>query len=377
MKPFKINVPENVLADLQNRLKNTRWTDEPQNAGWGYGANPTYLRELVTYWQTKYDWRKQEAALNQFPQFEAEIDGVSIHFVYVKGKGKNPRPLILTHGWPDSFYRFYKVIPMLSDPAGFGGNANESFDVIVPSLSGFGFSDKVALAPDKIAGIWMKLMTEVLSYKSFYAAGGDLGTAVTKSLANQYPQYVKAIHLTDVGFPGGREDWSTTSPEEQAFGKYAQQWFFTEGGYIMVQSTKPQSLGYGLNDSPVGLTSWIIEKFNSWSDNKGNIENSFTKDELLTNIMIYWVSQTINSANRMYLELSRASYMGMPKSEQRVEVPTGVAFFPADGQLPKAWAERRVNVQQFNAMPRGGHFAPLEEPKLWVGEITSFFHKQG
>lgn len=376
MKPFKIDVPDTVLTDLQNRLKNTRWTDEPKDAGWNYGTNPVYLRELVTWWQTKYEWRRQEAELNRFPQFKAEIDGISIHFIYAKGKGKTPKPLILTHGWPDSFYRFYKVIPMLTDPAEYGGDADRSFDIIVPSLPGFGFSDRVALDPDKIAGIWMKLMTEVLGYDTFYAAGGDFGSGITKSLANQYPEYVKAIHVTDVGYPKGTEDWSTMSPAEQAFGRTVQQWTFTEGAYFMVQSTKPQTLGYGLNDSPVGLASWIIEKFNSWSDNKGNIENSFTKDELLTNIMIYWVTQTINSADRMYAEIAKGLYTGIMRSEQYVETPTGVAFFPADTvPLPREWAERKVNVQQYTKMQKGGHFAALEEPELWVGEISSFFYR--
>lgn len=375
--PFKIEIGQPVLDDLQQRLKQTRWTDEPKDAGWNYGTNPAYLRELVAYWQTKYDWRKQEAALNKFPQFKTVIDGVTIHFVYVKGKGKNPKPLILTHGWPDCFYRFYKVIPMLTDPASYGGNADQSFDVIVPSIPGFGFSDHVALSPDKIAVLWAKLMKDVLGYTSFYAAGGDVGSEITKSLAYQYPESVKAIHLTDVNYPNGSEDWSKMTQAEQEFGKFIQNWWYTEGAYNMIQSTKPQTLGYGLNDSPVGLASWIIEKFNSWSDNKGNIENSFTKDELITNIMIYWVSQAINSSIRMYLETARASYTneGTPKRAQHVDVPTGVANFPGDAQFPKEWAERFVNVQQFTKMEKGGHFAALEEPKLWVNELTSFFYK--
>lgn len=372
--PFKIDVAQSVLDDLQMRLKNTRWTDEPANAGWSYGTNPSYLKEIVTYWQTKYDWRKQEAMLNQFPQFKTNIDGVNIHFIYVKGKGNNPKPLLLTHGWPDCFYRFYKVIPMLTDPAAHGGNADESFDVIIPSVPGFGFSDHVAISSDSVARIWNKLMTDVLGYHSFLAAGGDVGTGITKSLANQYPEKVRAIHLTDVGYPTGQEDWSTMSTAEQEFGKFIQQWWYTEGAYNMIQATKPQTLGYGLNDSPTGLASWILEKFNSWSDTKGNIENSFTKDELLTNIMIYWVSQTINTSIRMYCEDGRAAWSGQPSPAMMyVNVPTGVSIFPAEAPTPVEWAKRMANVQSFHKMEKGGHFAALEVPDLWVGEIRTFF----
>lgn len=373
--PFTIKIDQKILDDLKLRLANTRWTDEPANAGWDYGTNPAYLREIVTYWQNGYDWRKQEVALNKFPQFKVNIEGVNIHFIHVKGKGPNPKPLILTHGWPDCFYRFYKVIPMLTDPARYGGDPNQSFDVIVPSIPGFGFSDKVALGPDKVADMWNTLMTVVLGYQSFIAAGGDLGTAITKALATRHPQQLTAIHLTDVGYPDGSEDWSTMSPAEQEFGKFIQQWWYMEGAYGMIQSTKPQTLGYGLNDSPVGLASWILEKFYTWSDNKGNIETNFTKDELLTNIMIYWVTETMNSAIRNYYEGAKEHFAGPegPKKPQRIEVPTGVTTFPAEAPVPIEWAQRLVNVKHFAKMPKGGHFAALEQPDLWVGELRKFF----
>lgn len=374
VQPFRIEVTQNVLDDLKSRLQRTRWADAPENAGWNYGTDPDYLRGLVDYWINQYDWRKQEAALNKFSHFKAAIDGINIHFIHVKGKGKNPKPLLLSHGWPDCFYRFYKVIPLLTDPASYGGNPDESYDVIVPSLPGFGFSDHVALADDSTAKILAKLMTEVLGYKTFVAAGGDLGTGIVKSLAINYPQAVTAIHLTDVGYPNGSEDWSKMSPAEQEFGQVIQRWWYTEGAYNMMQSTKPQTVALGLNDSPVGLASWILEKFYTWSDNKGNIENSFTKDELLTNIMIYWVTETINSSMRTYLENARANYGPEgPKKAVRVEVPAGVAAFPGEAPLPKEWAERMVNVKRFTKMPKGGHFAALEEPKLWVGELNAFF----
>lgn len=370
MENFKINISESVLKDLQNRLKQTRWTDEPNNADWNYGTSPNYLRLLVDYWINQYDWRKHEKMLNQFPQYKTVIDGIEIHFIHVKGKGENPKPLLLTHGWPDSFYRFYKVIPLLTNPE----NHQESFDVIIPSIPGFGFSSQVAINTDKSATLWSKLMRDVLGYKVFVAAGGDLGTPITKSLANQFPELVSAIHLTDVGYPNGNEDWSKISKPEQDFGRYIQNWWYTEGAYNMIQSTKPQTLGYGLNDSPVGLASWIIEKFYAWSDNKGNIENSFTKDELITNIMIYWITQTINSSIRTYAEDAKVTRSGGLISQQKVKVPTGVSVFHAEAPIPKEWAERMTNLKSFNIIPQGGHFAALEEPKIWVSELTTFFY---
>jgi pimeloyl-ACP methyl ester carboxylesterase len=366
MKPFKVEVPQQVLNDLSVRLKQTRWTDEPENAGWSYGTNPNYLRELVSYWQHEYDWRKHESEINKHPQFKFEVDGVTIHFIHVKGKGHGTLPLILTHGWPDSFYRFLKVIPMLRD----------SFDLVIPSIPGFGFSQQTAMDIDRVAVLFNKLMTKILGYETYVAAGGDMGAEVTKSLAVQFPENIQAIHLTDVGYPNGTEDWSTMMPEEQAFGQQIQHWFFTEGAFHMIQSTKPQTLGYGLNDSPVGLASWIIEKFYAWSDHDGNIENCISKDELITNIMIYWVSQSINSSMRVYAENARASYMGGLKSSQRVEVPTGISLFPKEAQFPKAWAEGKVNIANFSVMKKGGHFAALEAPDVYAQELINFLGKR-
>lgn len=366
--PFKIEVPQSVLDDLKTRLQQTRWPDAPENAGWNYGTSPDYLRELTDYWINKFDWRKQEATLNQFPQYTVEIDGIKLHFLHIKGKGKNPKPLLLSHGWPDCFYRFYKVIPLLT-------NGEQTFDLIIPSVPGFGFSDHVSKNDDGSAELFFKLMTDVLGYKTFLAAGGDMGTGITKSIANLHPEAVKAIFLTDVGYPDGTEDWSTMSPAEQEFGKVIQQWWYTEGAYNMMHSTKPQTVAFGLNDSPAGLASWIVEKFNTWRHDpqKSSIETSFSKDELLTNITIYWVTQSINSSMRTYLENWRAAYSGGLKSSQRVEVPTGVAHFPGDGPLPKEWAERKVNVKRFKEIPTGGHFAALEKPEIWASEVRSFF----
>ncbi|MFD2163032.1 epoxide hydrolase family protein [Paradesertivirga mongoliensis] len=366
--PFKIQVPELTLEDLNNRLKNTRWTDSPEDAEWHYGTNSAYLKELLEYWQTKYSWRKHEEELNKLPQFTADIEGITVHFIHIKGKGHNSKPLLLSHGWPDSFYRFVKVLSLLTE-------GEQTFDVVVPSIPGFGFSSREAVDCDRTARLFNGLMTDVLGYQNYYAAGGDIGTLITKSLAVEFPGTVKAIHLTDVGYPSGSEDWSTMSPAEQQFGQLIQQWVFTEGAYIMIQSTKPQTLGYGLNDSPVGLASWILEKLNSWSDSDGNIENSFTKDEILTNIMIYWVTQTVNTSIRTYAENAKAMYTGGLKSSQRVDVPTGVSLFPKEAQFPKEWADRQANIVSFKKLEQGGHFAAIEVPEVYSAELKEFFHK--
>lgn len=359
VKPFMINVPQTVLDDLQNRLRQTRWPDAPENIGWKYGTDPVFLQSLVAYWQNGYDWRKQEAALNQFPQFTVEIDSLTIHFLHIKSKNPNARPLLLSHGWPDCFYRYYKVIPLLTD----------DYDLVIPSIPGFGFSSRVALTDDGSAKVFAILMNDILGYKTFFAAGGDVGSGITKSLANLYPENVIAIHLTDVGYPNGSEDWSTMSKAEQEFGQVIQQWWYQEGAYAMLHATKPQTQSYGLNDSPAGLASWIIEKFNTWGSPEGTIEDHFTKDELLTNIMIYWVSQTINSSMRTYA----VGAFQQLASGQKVNTPTGVAVFPGDAPTPIEWAQRKVNVKRFTAMEKGGHFAALEAPELWVKEINAFF----
>src|SRR5579859_4647740 len=224
-EPFQINIPQATLDDLQERLRRTRWTSEPQDSGWGMGASLTYMKALADYWQNGYDWRKQEAKLNQFSQFKANVDGVELHFIHQRGKGPNPIPLILTHGWPDSFYRFHKILPMLTDPEKFGGKPGDSFDVVVPSIPGFGFSERKAMTSTAVADLWASLMTNVLGYHKFVAAGGDLGTEVTKALAIKHPDVVTAIHLTDVGFPNGTEDFASMSPAEREYAGKCQRWW--------------------------------------------------------------------------------------------------------------------------------------------------------
>ena len=259
-EPFKIQVSQEILDDLNRRLETTIWTDEVEDTGWDYGSNLGYMKELTDYWQHNYDWRKHETELNKFNHYKAEINGLNIHFIHEKGKGPNPKPIILTHGWPDSFYRYHKIIPILTNPMKYGGKPEDSFDVIVPSLPGYGFSShpsKRGMTSVQIAKLWGILMRDVLGYSNFIAAGGDIGSEVTQNLALFNPDAVKGIHLTDTGFYLLNAWQPDLTENEKKYVESAQQWFMQEGAYAMIQSTKPQTLSYGLNDSPVGLAAWI------------------------------------------------------------------------------------------------------------------------
>jgi len=379
--PFAIDIPRHTLQDLRQRLANTRWTDEVPKSDWEYGTNLDYLTSLVDYWRDAFDWRAQEQALNQLHHFRTEIDGIGIHFIHERGTGGNPLPLVLTHGFPDSFLRFAKIIPLLTDPAAHGGHPDDAFDVIVPSLPGYGFSDK----PDKkgmlfkIADLWAALMKERLGYARFGAHGGDWGSTVTEHLARSHADSVVGIHLTDVPFMHLFHEPKDLSAGEMKFIEQSKQWQQKEGAYAMIQGTRPQSLAYGLNDSPAGLAAWIVEKFRLWSDCEGDVESRFSKDELLTNITLYWVTETINSSFRLYYDAANAGaitwIVEMIKNwTGSSKVPTGFASFPHDLlPPPRAWAERFFNVQHWTDMPRGGHFAALEEPQLLADDIRAFF----
>ena len=377
LERFSVEISQVVLDDLQERLANTRWPDEIPGSSWDYGTDLSYLKELVEYWRTGFDWRAQEKLINSFDQFRVEIDGLGIHFIYERGKGPKPFPIVISHGWPGSICEMLKLIPLLADPAADGGNPADSFDVVVPSLPGYGFSDRPqaqGMSNLRIAEMWKELMVEGLGYRRFGAQGGDWGGMISSRLGFAFPQVVAGVHLNLVtGVPAYREAGQPeVTPAEQEFLQRARNWIETEGGYFHIQRTKPQTLSYGLNDSPAGLAAWIVEKFRAWSDCGGDVERSFTKDELLTNITIYWVTQTINSSARHYYENRRVAWRFEPG--QRVEVPCAVAVFPKEINLPpREWAERTHNVERWTEMPRGGHFAALEEPHLLAEDIRAFF----
>lgn len=371
---FHIHVSDEVLDDLKFRLQIIRWPDQVEESGWDRGTDLDYLRSLVSYWRDRYDWRKQESELNRFSQYTCNIDGIDVHFVHERGKGPHPLPIILTHGWPDSYLRYQKVIPYLTDPASYGGDPEDSFDVIVPSIPGFGFSSKPkhpGVNNSRVSEMWASLMTNELGYKKFAAAGGDMGSGVTRYLASNHPELLIGIHLTDIGILRNlmTSQEAALSDDELRYKKAAMEWISDEGGYMSIQSTRPQTLAYGLSDSPAGLAGWLIEKFRVWSDCNGNLQQKFTVDELITHIMIYWVTNTVGSAAHMYYENSHS----LPPLGY-IEVPTGMALFPADVLLPpKAWAERNLNVTRWTSMPHGGHFPAWEEPELFARDIRAFF----
>ena len=374
---FRIAVPDEALQDLKERLQRTRFSGEIPGSDWDYGTNLAYLKELVDYWINHFDWRAQERLINSFSHFKAPVDGQGVHFIHEKGQGPNPLPLIITHGWPGSFFEMYKVIPRLSNPAAHGGDPADAFDVVAPSMPGYGFSDHTTqrgMDVLSVGEVMAKLMTDVLGYQRFGAQGGDWGASVTAKLGYSYPDNVVGIHSTSVTRPtpylgaGARP----LTEAEQGLLQQREDWLAAEGGYSHIQGTKPQTLSYGLNDSPAGLAAWIVEKYRTWSDCGGDVERKFTKDELLTTITIYWVTETINSSTRLYYETLRKPW-NLAEGD-RIEVPCGIAVFPAEiSRPPREWAERSYNVQQWTVMPSGGHFAALEEPELLVEDIRSFF----
>jgi pimeloyl-ACP methyl ester carboxylesterase len=378
---FKIHVPPEMLSDLHQRLKNTRWSHQIEGTGWDAGTDVGYLKDLVAYWQGDFDWRKQEQALNQFAHFKTEVDDVDVHFIHERGKGPDPFPIILTHGYPDSFYRFAKIIPLLTDPASFGGQAEDAFDVIVPDLPGYGFSGK----PNKhgalfrVHDLWARLMTDKIGYRRFGAHGGDWGSTVTEQLARSLSDAVVAIHLTDVPFGHLFQKPGDPSNAEKKFFDLNEKWLPTEGAYATIQSSKPQSLAHGLNDSPAGLAAWIVEKYRAWSDCDGAIESRFTKDELLTQVMIYWITESIGSSFLPYYDYAHGGALtwlgeGVKSWLGSTSVPAAFALFPKDiSHPPREWAQRFFNVQRWTQMPRGGHFAAMEEPELLAEDIRAWF----
>lgn len=374
---FSVRIPEATLDDLNRRLDAVRWPDELPGTKWDFGTSLDYMKSLVSYWRGRYDWRQQEAALNRLPQYRLAIDGFRVHFVHVRGKGPAPIPLVITHGWPGSFVEMVKILPLLTDPAAHGGKAEDAFDVVVPSLPGYGFSDRAderGMNPNEIAALWVRLMSE-LGYERFAAQGGDWGAAVSSALGLDHPKPIIGIHLNYIAgrfLLGGTLDEPPEDKVAAAFLAELRAWYDSEGGYNHLQSTKPQTLSYGLNDSPVGLAAWIIEKFRTWSDCGGDVERVFTRDELLTNVMIYWVTQTIGSSARLYYE-SRQRPLRLSQAN-RVTPPVAVAVFPKELPMPpRVLAERGFNIVRWTVMRKGGHFAAMEQPELLARDIQEFF----
>ncbi|MFE5140638.1 epoxide hydrolase family protein [Streptomyces fagopyri] len=364
-----------ALEDLRTRLRATRWPDVPQGAGWSLGADVAYLRELVEYWADGFDWTAQDAALARLPRFRTRVGGLGIHFVHAPAVAPagSVLPLVLSHGWPDSFWRYSKVIPLLTDPGAHGGDPADAFDVVVPDMPGYGYSERPGGQPlDSIAvaGLWAELMS-VLGYARFGAAGGDVGSHVSRYLALDHPDRVVAVHRMDGGLPVFTGDPAELAPEEREWFDEVAAWGGSEGAYGAMHRTKPQTAAVGLADSPAGLAAWIVEKLRAWSDCGGDIERSFTKDEILTNVTLYWLTGTIGSSMRMY---HANSAIPPQQLTRRVEVPSGFSLFRGDiVRPPRAWLERMANVVYLNEPPRGGHFAPFEEPELYAEELRAFF----
>ncbi|TMM16895.1 MAG: epoxide hydrolase [Actinobacteria bacterium] len=370
---FEVRVPDSVLTDLRHRLAQTRVPDQIEGTGWENGFPVDYLGELVAYWRDRYDWRAQEARLNDFEHFRTNIDGQSIHFIHARSAHPGAFPLLMTHGWPGSVVEFLDVIPRLTGPEAHGGGTADAFHVIVPSLPGYGFSEPTRTSGwdvRRIASAFIELMRR-LGYTRYGAQGGDWGAQVATSIGALDPGRCAAIHLN---MPiGERPDEPVPlSDEDRADLAAIQHFQREESGYAVEQATKPQTLGVALNDSPAGLLAWIVEKFRTWSDCDGHPENVYSRDQLITNVMMYWVTQTITSSVRLYWENKQAS--SAAEAPERVGVPTGVARYPKEVlRFPRSWVERRYNVTYWADMPRGGHFAAMEQPALFVDDLRSFF----
>jgi pimeloyl-ACP methyl ester carboxylesterase len=377
IEPFPIRVPEAVLDDLGERLARTRWPEAPEGTGWDEGTPLPYLKSLVSHWRERFDWRDQEARISSLRHFRAPVGGLDVHFIHEPGRGPRPMPLLLLHGWPVSFLEMRELIPRLTDPERDGADRGDSFSVVVPSMPGYGFSERPrcpGVTNARIAEMWAALM-EGLGYRRYGIHGGDWGAGVGTFLALRHPGPVAGLHLNYI--PGSyRPPLGAGAPppteEERAFVEERDRWFEAEGGYAHIQGTRPLSLAYGLTDSPAGLAAWIVEKLRGWSDCEGDLERRFGPDEVLAHVTLYWVTGTIHSANRLYLE-SRATPLQLEVGEG-VRVPCGVAHFPLEAPFPpRSWIERGYDVRRWTEMPRGGHFAAMEEPDLLARDIRDFF----
>ena len=366
---FRISVPDEIIDDLQRRLRQTRWPDTVASSGWTYGLDLEWMKSLADDWLTRYDWRAHERALNEYPHYIAGIDGFRIHYLHFRSTHRNAVPLVITHGWPGSFLELLKVAPVLAE------SDSDPFHVVVPSLPGYAFSERPSspgMNTFRTAELWIKLMRE-LGYERFVAQGGDIGANVSSVMAWKHPESVLALHLNYI--PGSYRPWvdeaTPLGPEEAAFKQRAQQWYDEKGGYWHVQATQPQTLGFALNDSPIGLAAWLIDKYREWADCEGVVERRFSRDELLTHVSLYWFTQTIASSCRMYLESRRAPLVF--QRDERIAVPCGVLRLAKEEPMPpRPWVERAYNVVRWTEKPEGGHFAAWEEPDVFVSDVREF-----
>jgi len=375
---FTIPYSEEAVADLRERLGRTRWLEEGWDTAAPFGVELPFLKEICGYWKDTFDWKSQVERLSAFEHFQYRSADVSIHFIHLKGRGPAPMPLILTHGWPGSFAEMMGILPRLADPAAFGGDPADAFDVVVPSLPGFAYSSRPAkpgMHAFRVAELWAELMSE-LGYDRFAAQGGDLGASVTTALGLRHAERMIGIHLNFI--PGSYRPYmrssSVLSDDEHGFVRDAASWLESNGAYSHMHRTRPLTASVGLNDSPAGLAAWILEKFRDWSDCGGEVYSRFSRDELLTNLTIYWMTQSIGSSFRMYVEGKEKPMAFSPWDF--VSVPTAVARFPRELLFPPhAWVERGYDLRRWTMMPRGGHFAAAEEPELLAEDLRAFFRE--
>jgi pimeloyl-ACP methyl ester carboxylesterase len=374
IKPFKLDIPDKTLQEIYTKVKNYPWHEMPDDGGWKYGSNLDYMKEISSYWVKDFDWRKHEAEINKFSNFTTTVEGIEMHFIHEKGSGSNPTPLLLMHGWPGSVVEFLHIIEKLAHPEKFGGKIEDAFDVIAPSLPGFGFSGRPSkpIGPRKMASILNKLMIENLKYKNYLAQGGDWGATIANWIGYDHSKFCKAIHINCLTMRHADGPQSKQEEEwQQRFNKDQ----IMQDGYRTQQATKPQTLSYGMMDSPVGIAAWIIEKMYSWSDLKdGDIESAYSKDTLLANIMVYIVTKTFNTASWIYYGRREEGGRFFPNDFKKIEIPTAAAIFPAEMSEwpPKSYVNRLFNITQWTEMPSGGHFAALEEPELLVNDLVKF-----
>src|SRR6201747_1305367 len=375
--PFTLHIPDADITDLRERLARTRFPDSAPGDAWAYGTDVAYLRELAEYWRTRFDWRAQEAALNAFPQFRVALENVDLHYLHVPAVGPDPMPLLLLHGWPGSVFEFLEIIPRLTDPARFGGDARDAFTVVAPSLPGYGLSFKLGqkrFGVPEMGDCVATLMTGVLGYKKFGAQGGDWGAAVTSRLGYAYAERMIVIHI-NLMMAAARDpaDFPNPTEEEQRYLGDLKHWLREETGYQWIQGTKPQTLAFALTDSPAGLAAWIAEKFRSWTDCDGDPESVISRDHLLANISLYWFTGAIGSSFWPYYARMHGPWP-IP-SGGTVDVPTGYCAFPAEIiRPPQSIAQQMyTNIQRWTVMQRGGHFAAMEQPEALAQEIRAFF----